>query len=403
MQKYLEQKNFQPVGKAISEPIKIEKEDSEEKKLLHSGKRRPTNQLQEILSEVKNLIEKPKEKIQDPKEIQRNNAAIQIQKICRGFLDRKRLLTCQEFRPAIKKRALLNELIETEKNYLHHIALMHTYYRKPLKEKKLVKNELLDQIFSNSEQLYQVNTLFYEKLLARKSDPNIFYYGDILSDFIPIFIKPYSHYVNNYDNAYKILDACMKNSSIAKLLAKIAADPLIKRLDLQTLLITPVQRIPRYSLLFEGFLKYTEPQHPDFQFLTQALEKINEVAQQVNRNKAESEMFEKLLSIEKQFKEEKIVLAEYGRKLIFEKKVNIFYQQRKSTLILFLFNDIALFAKRRKEGRLTKRHLIYIRNLIITVKKNDPMWIILFPAEIFIFCHDETEKTFLVDTFVTIQ
>jgi len=47
--------------------------------------------------------------------------------------------------------------------------------------------------------------------------------------------------------------------------------------ELPSLLITPVQRIPRYRLLFEELTKVTPPSHPDFPLCKEALHQIQGV------------------------------------------------------------------------------------------------------------------------------
>jgi len=47
-------------------------------------------------------------------------------------------------------------------------------------------------------------------------------------------------------------------------------------------LITPVQRIPRYRMLFEQLLKLTPPSHAYHEILNETLKTVNDVADFVN-------------------------------------------------------------------------------------------------------------------------
>lgn len=47
-------------------------------------------------------------------------------------------------------------------------------------------------------------------------------------------------------------------------------------------LITPVQRIPRYKLLLQDFLKHTPDAHPDHPNLTKAFDMVAQIANYVN-------------------------------------------------------------------------------------------------------------------------
>jgi hypothetical protein len=51
---------------------------------------------------------------------------------------------------------------------------------------------------------------------------------------------------------------------------------------LESFLITPIQRIPRYVLLLTELLKHTEPSHPDHELLQKAIPLVKDVAEFVN-------------------------------------------------------------------------------------------------------------------------
>ena len=56
--------------------------------------------------------------------------------------------------------------------------------------------------------------------------------------------------------------------------------------NLRTLLIEPVQRIPRYQMLVKTMLDYTPAQSPDFAPLRRALQSISNTANMINDNVA---------------------------------------------------------------------------------------------------------------------
>lgn len=58
-----------------------------------------------------------------------------------------------------------------------------------------------------------------------------------------------------------------------------------RRLHIDSLLVTPIQRIPRYLLLLRSLLKYTPPSHPDFPKLSLVLHKMEEVATYIDKEK----------------------------------------------------------------------------------------------------------------------
>ena len=68
--------------------------------------------------------------------------------------------------------------------------------------------------------------------------------------------------------------------------------------ELQSLLITPVQRIPRYNLLITDLLKRTPPEHPDYNNLQIAQEKLKSTATYVNSRAKQAEDLTKIYSIQ---------------------------------------------------------------------------------------------------------
>ncbi|QQP38727.1 RhoGEF4, partial [Caligus rogercresseyi] len=75
----------------------------------------------------------------------------------------------------------------------------------------------------------------------------------------------YSTYANDFASNVKLVERLTEeNKEFRRALG----------LKLNSLLITPIQRIPRYKLLLEDLLKNTSPNHPDRTDLTKALLEI---------------------------------------------------------------------------------------------------------------------------------
>lgn len=64
--------------------------------------------------------------------------------------------------------------------------------------------------------------------------------------------------------------------------------------DLTDLLITPVQRPPRYLLMLKELLKRTQESHPDYNNLTTAVQKMERTNQVINERKKRFEMMKKV-------------------------------------------------------------------------------------------------------------
>mgnify|MGYP001091184038 FL=1 len=95
-------------------------------------------------------------------------------------------------------------------------------------------------------------------------------------------MKVYNRYCANYDKAIENLYQFQEDHpAFVKFLQEASADPRLS-ISLQSCLIMPVQRVPRYPMLLEAVLRYTPEDHPDYSNLVQALETVRSVANAVN-------------------------------------------------------------------------------------------------------------------------
>jgi hypothetical protein len=62
-------------------------------------------------------------------------------------------------------------------------------------------------------------------------------------------------------------------------------------------MIRPIQRLPSVLLLLERLLKYTPITHTDYQQLTNAIDKLREVAKKLNEERGKTEKHLSLFSI----------------------------------------------------------------------------------------------------------
>lgn len=116
-------------------------------------------------------------------------------------------------------------------------------------------------------------------------------------------------------------------------------------LDLSSLLIQPIQRIPRYRLLLEDIIKNTDPGHPDYSSTTSALETIKEVAVKVNEEVRKFENLKKMAEVRKLFgkvKEVKDLITE-SRYYIYEGPLYKVCRRKNKRFYFVLFNDLLIY------------------------------------------------------------
>ncbi|KRY54279.1 Uncharacterized protein T03_14482 [Trichinella britovi] len=181
-------------------------------------------------------------------------------------------------------------------------------YLRPLKRPELcslVELGTLNEIFFQVPEMLGHHELFLAALKSRLDfwdcKQKI---GDVvLNNFTKqSVIDTYTAFINNWKNArVAIRKACIAKPAFAKYLERCSREHQNK-LNLDALLIMPVQRIPRYELLIKELVKHTSVEHPDHALLLRAGKEIHELASKIDQIQQETgfsdQMQQKLREIE---------------------------------------------------------------------------------------------------------
>ncbi|KAJ7390472.1 Rho guanyl-nucleotide exchange factor [Desmophyllum pertusum] len=253
---------------------------------------------------------------------------------------------------ARKRRKVINEIFATERTYQDHLHAITSQFLAPLHVACVLPQNVLNTIFSNVEAIQAVN----RELLSHMETLGL---GDAFLAMAP-FIKLYSTYANNFAKAQAALQEWEKKSvEFATFKKAQEMRDECKGLNLAALLITPVQRVPRYKLLLESLLNKTPKEHADFEKLQEATVEINKVAHHINENIRQRENFQKMLSIQNSLTGEGApkILAP-GRLFIKEGPLLKVCSRGSQERMFFLFSDILLYAK--KGGSMDKDQSSYL-------------------------------------------
>ena len=162
----------------------------------------------------------------------------------------------------------------------------------------------------------------------------------------------YKIYCSSFDASSELLAQKLRErQDLAKMLDN--ADNRVKNrlqspFNIFSFLIMPVQRIPRYILLFEQLLNATESTHPDFDDISLAVEKAREIASHINENVTKEEHRQKIIEIEKRFVLSKIYkhiglsrsLVQPHRRYITEGPMLLENTMTTVKYYCYLFNDV---------------------------------------------------------------
>ncbi|CAF3382695.1 unnamed protein product [Rotaria sp. Silwood1] len=184
-----------------------------------------------------------------------------------------------------KRKAIAMQMYDTEKSYVEALKNLVTKYYLPMKDKDIVSNDLINDIFYKIPEIHIHHTAFLLSLSQKLNQwDNKQTVGDIVLQMFTrtSVIETYTSFVNNYKTAQIAIRLCRDFSSFNKFLEQQARDHHGK-LTLRDLIIQPVQRIPRYELYIKDFLKCTNPNHPDYQLLLKAQSEIHSLAEKIDQ------------------------------------------------------------------------------------------------------------------------
>ncbi|KAJ3434383.1 faciogenital dysplasia protein [Anaeramoeba flamelloides] len=201
--------------------------------------------------------------------------------------------------------SIVQEILSSERIYVSNLEILIGKWKVELVERAkspkemVIPQRIIDKIFGNLNEIYQINQIFLHKLekkiLNWKEQSTI---GDFFLELIPFF-KLYSTYFRGYSESNEILLQSLKNPTFKNWASeKKRAN---NNLGLQSFLILPIQRLPRYELFLKSLRKNCPWNHPDFKNLQTAWEAIIKVNQHINEEIQNMENQQKMLQIQRRF------------------------------------------------------------------------------------------------------
>jgi len=196
-------------------------------------------------------------------------------------------------------------------------------------------------------------------LLFSHISPTFLHYADTLYD-------PYLSYLKNYDDAADLLAQLRnKNKAFRFFLEWAEASD---DLDLESFLIMPLQRLPRYNLLFTELVKDSTSSSPGHADVLECKNKMLQLTSRINLALKQKRNIEKLTEMCDIFDNLSIILPAPDRVLIKQGMVRRRDRKAKGLLRknlkefnLFLFTDILIYGRVRGRGR-------------FTFKRSFPLW-----------------------------
>ncbi|TDH16275.1 hypothetical protein EPR50_G00018190 [Perca flavescens] len=170
-----------------------------------------------------------------------------------------------------RRAKVIQELVQTEKDYLTDLELCIREVVQPLRNLQVVD---VDRLFTNTETLCEVSAALLHRLheAIADPDPEAVVIGEIFIQAKEALEDVYKIYCYHHDDANMALKSYEKDEEIKQqfttCVLSLKGKPNL--LNMGSLLIKPVQRIMKYPLLLGELWQATPENHPDFQPLQQA-------------------------------------------------------------------------------------------------------------------------------------
>eukprot|EP00008_Paramoeba_atlantica_P005154 CAMPEP_0201485580 /NCGR_PEP_ID=MMETSP0151_2-20130828/9670_1 /ASSEMBLY_ACC=CAM_ASM_000257 /TAXON_ID=200890 /ORGANISM="Paramoeba atlantica, Strain 621/1 / CCAP 1560/9" /LENGTH=721 /DNA_ID=CAMNT_0047869777 /DNA_START=92 /DNA_END=2257 /DNA_ORIENTATION=+ len=281
----------------------------------------------------------------------------------------------EEYKPHLRGK-LVQEIVETERNYVGNLGLVKSVYMIQMKYQKWLKEEEFEALFVNLDEIVGVNSrllmLLQERIAQTGEDLSKAHVGKLFVDMAGAFLK-YGKYINNFDAALKVLEQLQSRKPAAAFFQQMIEQGAGSQqlLDLGAYLIMPVQRLPRYELLLRELKKFTPSSHPDT-YIDEALVQIKIVNAKINDMKREEENRMKWNAIRDTLTAERMLSPATGELIPgLNKNRWVLYQgsfdvavlkkhqlnkgtqtdkiQKKTKMYVFLFDDMILFTEPKRK------------------------------------------------------
>ncbi|XKL67365.1 hypothetical protein PGB90_002856 [Kerria lacca] len=257
--------------------------------------------------------------------------------------------------PSIEKRDyVINELIETEKNYVDVLKTLQKSFMGPLSS--FMREDDYSIIFFGIKDLTEIHLNFHIQLRKACIPGSSQRLSEVFLGWRQKFII-YGDYCANLTTAQlRITEICSRNERCQQEASN-------GKFKLRDILSVPMQRILKYHLLLDKLLQEMQPHHEDFRGLERAKEAMIDVAQYINEVKRDSDTLHIIDDIQRSIIDWNISeysdLQDYGHLLKDgEIKVKCTNEPKSKVRYVFVFDKILLMCKSLRSDQYSFKDLL---------------------------------------------
>uniref|UniRef100_A0A3P8V0Y2 Rho guanine nucleotide exchange factor 49 n=1 Tax=Cynoglossus semilaevis TaxID=244447 RepID=A0A3P8V0Y2_CYNSE len=188
-----------------------------------------------------------------------------------------------------RKEAIL-EFLNTESSYGEDLRIIKEEFYCPMQSAGLLTAEQLTVVFGNVQELIDVNDRFTEHLQDSidqafdQGDDDLLtvYIGEIFLEFVNM-LPAFQTYCLQQSTSVNMLNTLEKEKELLIFLDVSQNDnTALRRMNLRSFLMAPLQRVTKYPLLLSRIIKVTPECHPDYARLREAKSRVESHLEHIN-------------------------------------------------------------------------------------------------------------------------
>ncbi|XP_061579056.1 uncharacterized protein si:dkey-91i10.2 isoform X2 [Cololabis saira] len=189
-----------------------------------------------------------------------------------------------------RKEAIL-EFLNTESSYGEDLRIIKEEFYSPMQSAALLTAEQLAVVFSNVQELIDVNERFTEHLQDSidqafdQGDDDLLtvYIGEIFLEFVNM-LPAFQTYCLQQSTSVNMLNTLEKEKELLRIFLDVSQNDntALRRMNLRSFLMAPLQRVTKYPLLLSRIIKVTPECHPDHPRLREAKSRVESHLEHIN-------------------------------------------------------------------------------------------------------------------------
>ncbi|MED6273989.1 hypothetical protein CHARACLAT_011963 [Characodon lateralis] len=189
-----------------------------------------------------------------------------------------------------RKEAIL-EFLNTESSYGEDLRIIKEEFYCPMQSAGLLNTEQLAVVFSNVQELIDVNDRFTEHLQDSidhafdQGDDDLLtvYIGEIFLEFVNM-LPAFQTYCLQQSTSVNMLNTLEKEKELLRIFLDVSQNDntALRRMNLRSFLMAPLQRVTKYPLLLSRIIKVTPECHPDYTRLREAKSRVESHLEHIN-------------------------------------------------------------------------------------------------------------------------